>query len=369
MIKGQYLALLILLITATLASTTPVFAQGEDAKCLATVIMSEASIGTSEERIAVAWTVFNRVNSPKFPKTICEVTNQPSQYATNQEPTPEVLDLAKSLITDQGIDPTGGAIYFFSPRSMPTEGEDTSGYDVGGGLHDVTGIDRKVYFPSFALTNEYVGDIQGVRPAYYMFYRGSSPVPQQEYNGNTNSNYQGSNTLGERVATTQGLNVRSDPGTGSNVITTEAAGTMGTIISGPTFQDDYWWWQINFDDGTTGWSADNWLSFSTEPSNTVSNSDSGSSDTSTNAYSNQGYSKTGSNYQGSNSIGERIVTTQGLHVRSDPGTSTNVMTTEAAGTMGNIINGPIFQDDYWWWQVSFDDGTTGWSADDWLGLA
>jgi lysozyme len=74
-------------------------------------------------------------------------------------------------------------------------------------------------------------------------------------------------------------------------------------------------------------------------------------------------------YQGSNTLGERVVTTQGLHVRSDPGTSSNVITTEAAGTTGTITSGPIFQDDYWWWQVSFDDGTIGWSAENWLGLA
>ena len=132
MIKGQYLAVLIFLITASSASTAPVFAQGDDAKCLATAIMSEASVGTNDERIAVAWTIFNRVNSPEFPNTICDVTNQPSQYATNQAPTQDILDFAGSLIANPGTDPTGGAIYFFSPRSMPKEGEDTSGYDVGG---------------------------------------------------------------------------------------------------------------------------------------------------------------------------------------------------------------------------------------------
>ncbi len=143
----------------------------EDISCLATALMSEASIGTYEERAAVAWTIFNRVESSNFPNSICGVVNQRGQYATNQEPTPELLDLAASLISDRGTDPTGGAVYFFSPIRMPKEGGATGGYDIGGGLHEVAGIDGKVYFPSFALTKEPVGEIPGVRPEYYMFYR------------------------------------------------------------------------------------------------------------------------------------------------------------------------------------------------------
>ncbi len=143
----------------------------QDTTCLATALMSEASVGTAEERVAVAWTIFNRVSSPDYPNTICEVVNQRGQYATNQKPTQELLGLAASLISNPGEDPTGGATYFFSPISMPKEGEATGGYDIGGGLHEVEGISSKVYFPSWALTMEYAGDISGVRPAYYMFYR------------------------------------------------------------------------------------------------------------------------------------------------------------------------------------------------------
>lgn len=143
----------------------------QEIECLATALMSEASIGTNEERVAVAWTIFNRADSPSFPNTVCDAVYQGGQYATNQEPTQEILDLATSLISDRGTDPTGGATHFFSPISMPREGAATRGYDVGGGLHEVTGIDKNVYFPSWTLTMVPAGDITGVRPAYYMFYR------------------------------------------------------------------------------------------------------------------------------------------------------------------------------------------------------
>lgn len=171
---------LIITCTALIAGVLGDDNQKQDIECLATALMSEASVGTYEERVAVAWTIFNRVNSTKFPNSICGVVNQPYQYATNQKPTQELMDLAKTLISNPGSDPTTGAIYFFSPRSMPKEGDETFGYDVGGGLHDVTGIDKKVYFPSFTMTQEYVGVIRGVRPAYYMFYRDSVATTVQE---------------------------------------------------------------------------------------------------------------------------------------------------------------------------------------------
>lgn len=160
---------------------------GQETECLATAIMSEASIGTNEERVAVAWTIFNRVDSPSFPNTVCDVVYQGGQYATNQEPTQKILDLSTSLIDDRGTDPTGGATYFFSPISMPKEGDATRGYDVGGGLHEVTGIDENVYFPSWTLTMVPTGDIPGVRPAYYMFYQEEAANQEVELTEESNA--------------------------------------------------------------------------------------------------------------------------------------------------------------------------------------
>lgn len=36
-----------------------------------------------------------------------------------------------------------GATHFYSPRSMPKEGESTTGRDVGGGLEQTPGLDKK----------------------------------------------------------------------------------------------------------------------------------------------------------------------------------------------------------------------------------
>jgi hypothetical protein len=65
--------------------------------------------------------------------------------------------------------------------------------------------------------------------------------------------------IGEKVRVTTGLNVRFKPGTSGSMITTMAAGSTGTILEGPVFTEGYTWWKIIYNDGTIGWSADNWL--------------------------------------------------------------------------------------------------------------
>jgi len=159
---------------------------------LAKAIMSEASVGTQKEQIAVGWTVLNRLDSGRFGDSIEDVVK--GGYAYNQEPTEEIRALAKDLLERKVQDPTEGAMFFFSPRSMPKEGDDTTGFDVGGGLHQVPydGQNKKVWFPSWAkpekgteiteytiryLTAEKMPrklewrNLTGIRNWYFMFYR------------------------------------------------------------------------------------------------------------------------------------------------------------------------------------------------------
>jgi hypothetical protein len=65
--------------------------------------------------------------------------------------------------------------------------------------------------------------------------------------------------IGGTVRVTTGLNVRTEPGTSGSKITTMAAGSTGTVLDGPVSAEGYTWWKISYDDGITGWSADNWL--------------------------------------------------------------------------------------------------------------
>ncbi|MFB3765515.1 MAG: GH25 family lysozyme [Methanotrichaceae archaeon] len=67
--------------------------------------------------------------------------------------------------------------------------------------------------------------------------------------------------IGDRVWTTSDINlkIRDAPGLSSNKLDSVIKGTIGTIIEGPANKDNYNWWKINYDIGTAGWSAENYL--------------------------------------------------------------------------------------------------------------
>lgn len=179
--------------SSTTQEVKPIEPTNEDIEWLATVIASEAGSVhdkgswvrcTDEERAAVGWTVINRLNADAYGESIKDIVTAQAQYAHNQEPNAEIKELARKLLAGTIEDTTGGATHFFSPISMPKEGEPTAGFDIGGGLHNVSGIDSGVYFPSWAETMTYVADLQHVRQAYFMFYRSTvtaqKPAPSQE---------------------------------------------------------------------------------------------------------------------------------------------------------------------------------------------
>jgi len=63
-----------------------------------------------------------------------------------------------------------------------------------------------------------------------------------------------------------------------------------------------------------------------------------------------------------------VTTTLGLHVRSVPGDLSNDQTVphEALGSSGTVKDGPIILNGFTWWKIEYDDGKTGWSAENWL---
>jgi parallel beta-helix repeat protein len=65
--------------------------------------------------------------------------------------------------------------------------------------------------------------------------------------------------VGDYVRTTANLNVREGPGLGYALIDTMPEGTLGQIVGGPVEADGYVWWDVNYDAGVRGWSAEDWL--------------------------------------------------------------------------------------------------------------
>ena len=73
-------------------------------------------------------------------------------------------------------------------------------------------------------------------------------------------------SAGQRMqADSSGVNVRSCAGTGCPSNGTLSAGDLGTIVGGPQTVDGYVWWQVNWDRGLNGWSAQCYLDPSIQP--------------------------------------------------------------------------------------------------------
>jgi len=168
------------LTSSSASGKTRITVSDEDIEWLSIAIASEAGSVydggkwercTDEERAAVGWTVINRLKTGAYGDSIKDIISAQNQYAHNQQSNSEIDKLAKQLLEDEIDDMTEGATHFFSPISMPKEGKSTSGFDTGGGIHAVTGIDSNVYFPSWAETMNYVGNLHNIRQAYFMFYR------------------------------------------------------------------------------------------------------------------------------------------------------------------------------------------------------
>jgi hypothetical protein len=63
--------------------------------------------------------------------------------------------------------------------------------------------------------------------------------------------------IGDRVHTTSNLKVRSTAN--GTLLGTQKKGSYGTVTAGPVTSGNYVWWNVNFDAGVDGWSAQNWL--------------------------------------------------------------------------------------------------------------
>jgi uncharacterized protein YraI len=65
-------------------------------------------------------------------------------------------------------------------------------------------------------------------------------------------------SIGERVTTTDNLNMRSSPSTSSSVVRLLPQGTSGTVLDGPRTGSGYTWWQLDTSYGS-GWVVEDWL--------------------------------------------------------------------------------------------------------------
>ena len=126
-----------------MALVSPAFANGEksEIQCLARNIYFEARSESVEGQRAVALVTMNRVQSERFPDTVCGVVHQAVRNASgvpvrnkcqfswfcdgkpdkikNKEAWNEALSIAKDVYHDQSDDITGGATFYHTHAVHP----------------------------------------------------------------------------------------------------------------------------------------------------------------------------------------------------------------------------------------------------------
>ena len=99
----QLLATLAIVCNLSLAPVTPWEPEAADVDALARTLYGECRGCSELQQRAVAWTIFNRVDDPRFPDSVIEVITQPSQFFGYSESFPvtaELEALARECLED-----------------------------------------------------------------------------------------------------------------------------------------------------------------------------------------------------------------------------------------------------------------------------
>jgi uncharacterized protein YraI len=144
------------------------------------------------------------------------------------------------------------------------------------------------------------------------------------------------------VVTTEGLNVRTEPGLGGDIAVILPPGVQATVVAGPTAADNFTWYQLDAN-GVTGWSAEEYLA----PAPPIL------------AFAAQ--VPTVPLFP----VGCPVVADGELHVRSGAGLAEVIQDRLPAGTVATVVGGPRAADGYTWYQLDIN-GIRGWSAGEFL---
>ncbi len=96
-----------------------------DLYLLARVINAEARGESLQGQVAVGAVLLNRLNNPKFPKSLNKIIFKQGEFCTVRDgqiwlnPSPQALKAARLAMS--GWDPTGGAVYFYNPAKTSSK--------------------------------------------------------------------------------------------------------------------------------------------------------------------------------------------------------------------------------------------------------
>ncbi len=166
----------------------------------------------------------------------------------------------------------------------------------------------------------------------------------------------------------EGVNVRSEASTESEIVDSFSAGTQFEIIGGPEEGEGYTWWQVRGVgdlESVEGWLVTDFMDViepatgAQAPDEEPDDEDATPSTDATPAA------------EGEFAEGDTVTTTvEALNVRSEPSTSSGAIATLDAGTELQIIGGPEEAEDYTWYEVDIPAiGDSGWVVADFIEAA
>lgn len=96
-----------------------------DMELLARLVYAEGRGEPYEGQVAIAAVVLNRVESPQFPNTVREVIFARNAFSPvqNGRLSQKTNETARKAVSDavNGRDPSGGALYFFNPKTATSD--------------------------------------------------------------------------------------------------------------------------------------------------------------------------------------------------------------------------------------------------------
>jgi len=140
--------------------------------------------------------------------------------------------------------------------------------------------------------------------------------------------------VGDAVSAIRSTSIRVRPGAAQTVASTAAAGTPMQITLDPLETTGAIWYGVQGAFGG-GWVVEADLQISTPPPT------------------------------GDLKPGDTVRVTETLNMRSGAGTGYGIVATLAAGTTGNVLDGPRTANGYTWYQIQTSEGT-GWVVRDWI---
>lgn len=273
------------------------------------------------------WVQFTQTSITDIPATFGFKTNERlaitpgAVYRVTLELNSGSLLTVAATSPESEVDPL---LVLLGTSGAPIFGDDDSGSDEDAVINRFPIAETGTY--TLLITHSNEGDTGEILLSMNTFAddRGQTIIPYQLAIGETAEIYAVGNS-GPGI-----LNVREYPSIGFQIVEKLDSGDRVTIINGPQKNDDFVWWQIETEDGVTGWVAEYLGGVQTLfPALQVG--------------------------------GKALINTGAINIRAEPTTNGDPLQELAGIFTVNVVDGPVTADGYTWWKIRTESGNVeGW---------